>query len=179
MGKLIARVIGVDPGKATGVSVMDLKHSTQPNGIFHNFTVQPGLAFTHDEEGLASVVRILAQTVSEKLDAPLVIACEKYIVTRNSEQSQDIQPLRVTGLFKSIFEVLEIPHYYYEQMPSSAKMAFPNTRLASFGLVAKSMDRHAMDAARHSAFWCLEYANAKVDLDKDHLVDPVTASTNP
>ena len=161
------RIIGVDPGKATGFAVVDLVRAPKlpPDPLLRQFRFSVHSACTFQLEGHAKVIRTLVQTYAT---APydLVVANEKYVVTRLTQQSQDTQSLEVTGSLKAILAVLDVPHTYCEQLPSSAKMLMTDARLAEMlpMINLRRLDDHARDALRHACTWAVAWVQNKTQL---------------
>lgn len=168
--RFIARVIGVDPGKKTGIAVADLEFNgtagTRDKALLGNFTVNVLETATVGEAEFARAWRVLIQDNTVIPDIPLVVVNEHYVVTRISQQSQDTQSLTQTGALKAVMDVLEVPYTYYTQLPSEAKLLINETRLKQLVRDLNGVDGHARDALRHVFTWCSKYVHSKVEFPK-------------
>jgi hypothetical protein len=165
----VVRVMGVDPGKATGVAFVDVVHGDPARGpqdyaLLRNFSVRFLVAATIGYDDHARSLRTLVQTMKPD-GTPFVVVNEKFIVTRLTQQSQDTQSLAVTGALEAVLDLLEVPHGYCQQLPSAAKMLMKDaTMTGRLGLSLKGMDGHSRDALRHACTWAVSYVQNKVQL---------------
>lgn len=165
---LIARIIGVDPGKATGIAICDLVHNAGPpqaHALLQHFAIRVTGLMTVPWHDYPKTLRVIVQDTVDGLDKPLVVACEKYVVTRLTQQSQDTQALEVTGALEAILSILEVPHTYCTQLPSATKHLMTDANMRKyFKFELKGIDGHARDALRQACTWAVGYVNNKVQL---------------
>jgi hypothetical protein len=169
--RFVARVIGVDPGKMSGICVADLEYrgsaGLRDKALFGDFTINIVAIMSVHEDKFVPAWRVLVNDLYV-MDpgAPIVVVNEHFVVTRKSMQTQDIQPLKITGAIRAVMEVLEIPYTYYTQLPSEAKLFINNARLKALTNFDTKIDDHAEDAVRHVLTWCSKYVHSKVEFPK-------------
>lgn len=169
--RFIARIIGVDPGKMTGVCVADLEYKgtagTRDKGLFGDFTVNIiNVASIHEDKFVREWRILVTDMYTLDPGLPIVVVNEHFVVTRKSMQTQDVQALKITGAIKAVMDVLEVPYTYYTQLPSEAKLFINNNRLKALTRFEKKIDDHAEDACRHVLTWCSKYVHSKVEFPK-------------
>lgn len=160
------RVLGCDPGKATGIAVVDLVYSAEnePHVLLGKFQLEVRAAATVPMEGHAKVLRTIIQTYADP-HMDFVVANEKYVVTRLTQQSQDTQSLEVSGTLRAILELLEVPHTYCEQLPSSAKLLMTDRTMKDLMKINLArLDDHAKDALRHACTWAVAWVQNKTQI---------------
>lgn len=155
----VAHVLGVDPGKSTGIAVLTLEFTPgkkpQSYAMLRDFHVHVAVLATARLDNLTSALRFYVDGIPR--DAPLVVSCERYVVTRMSLQTQDTQSLEATGRLNAVLELLEIPHTFVQYTPSQAKPHWPDARLRALGVDLRGTTDHARDALRHGLEWCVRY----------------------
>lgn len=126
--------IGIDPGKATGMTMLDYSDLISPTGLAYG---------THTPE---SVTPALDQFSHYLDDAGGFIVIEKF-VTREGKHGVDTTALRVIGRVEEWLR--DKPYQVYWQLPVEKELA-SNDVLRRLGLWLKGTEqRHIMDATRH------------------------------
>lgn len=130
-----ATVIGLDPGRTTGVAIFSVQGGSQS-------------FISKQVSGPVSVPKILA--IIERWPAPIIVTYEKFIVTRDTgKRSRINETTDVIGAvigYCATREFIDLESH----TASEAKTACPDTRLRELGWYQPHM-RHANDAARHIA----------------------------
>jgi len=166
---LVMVVLGVDPGKHTGLAVVALYHDTQrsdPTGLLPDHRVEFRFGTTVEEADRAGTVREYLMVASGTGNATVQVAAEKYVSTRRTLQSQDHQALEAIGAVKAVLELLGAPEDSLTlQLPSAANTVMTDERLAAMGLLQarrNGLDGHGKDALRHAVFRCVTYVRGIV-----------------
>lgn len=157
-----AYVIGCDPGKLSGLSLVALDETDKISPLFAKFRPRLVMCSSVKMRDFPAAVREYLDATPD--DAPLVVSCERYVVTRRSQQTQDTQSLEMTGSLTAVLAVLGRAHQWVQYMPSQAKTHWPDGTMRAMGLDIAHTTDHARDAVRHALEWCMRYAHAKEDL---------------
>lgn len=133
------RVIGIDPGKVTGICSFAISEEKLPVCVE---------AYELDYVGVGQYLEGMNLVSSET-----VVICEAFIITpQTAKNSQAPWSLEVVGLSRYICAKAGVP--FFLQAPSSAKRLVTDGVLHSGGLYFKGKP-HACDAARHALFYVL------------------------
>jgi len=161
---LVLSVLGVDPGKHTGLALVELYHGAQkkpePTGLVPNHSLRFRFGATVEEQDRATTIREFVVKGSDPGGQPLLVAAEKFTATRRTLQTQDTQALEAIGALKAVMELLGAPQEALElQLPSAAKTVVTDEKLRQMGLLDKTskLDVHGRDALRHAVFRCVTY----------------------
>lgn len=135
-------VLAVDPGKATGIAVIEWSNGEEPK-IVLTTEAQP-----HE---MAQYVRNCISSCSES-GASLIVVCERFVINAQTvRNSQAPYSLEQIGVLKQCLRDAEIDEEsIIWQSPADAKAMFPNEALKKVGYWHKGGEGHALDALRHS-----------------------------
>lgn len=124
-------IIGVDPGKITGVS------------IYTNWKL-----IHHNEIPADEVYEMLAlHTLPALHGLRVIIAAERYVFGVNStRKTRQSDPMKLTGQLEGIAKLHDAEFRLVNQADSK-KMA-PDSKLRELGWYTKTKDGHANDASR-------------------------------
>jgi hypothetical protein len=130
------RIIGVDPGKVTGICSFYLDE----------YSEHPELVTPYELE-LSGV----GQYFQNQLGSfNTVVACEAFIITpQTAKNSQAPWSLETIGIVRYFCEKASVP--FFLQAPSSAKRLVTDGVLKRAGLYFPGKG-HSMDAARHALY---------------------------
>lgn len=158
---LVMSVLGVDPGKKTGLAIVDLHRTTkpEPTGLLPGHVVTFKAGTSVDWLDLAPVTREMLMTMAPPNDdAPIAVAMEKFIATRRTMMTQDTQAMEAIGAVKAVLSLLKAPDEVLTmQLPSAAKNVVTDQRLSQLGLRHARLDSHGKDALRHAVLRCVTY----------------------
>lgn len=138
------KLIGIDPGRKTGMIMLDIQHNQDP---------KPIARATHDP---FDVVRALEQFASEGDGEVLTstrVVIEKY-VPREGVYGKDDTAQTVIGMILQWCQDNGVKPIF--QLPSERTMV-TTAVLQNLGLWLKGHDnRHIMDATRHAVTWLVK-----------------------
>jgi len=127
-------IVGIDPGKSTGIAVLGHNEITHPTLI------------THDTPAPENVTGVLESLLSELDHQQVVIVVERFVL-REGMYGVDTTPIEVIGRIKEWIKNKSYPVHW--QLPTEKELA-TNAVLRRLGLWLKGTDqRHVMDATRH------------------------------
>ncbi len=134
-------VLAVDPGKATGISVLNWVQGSDPE-LLNTAEVQPDEFATHIRSALNMYM---------EMDADLLVVCERFVINAQTvRNSQAPYSLEQIGVLKQCLRDVGIPEEsILWQSPADAKAMFPNPALKKVGYWHKGGEGHALDALRH------------------------------
>lgn len=139
-------IISVDPGKATGVCLVEWSGSQDdvPNVVMSG-EVQPE-EFAKWFETALSIAMSLNQTEN------VSVVCERFTITAQTvRNSQAPYSLEQIGVLKHLCRTNEFdPEKIVFQSPVDAKSMFPNPQLKKVGTWHVGGEGHANDAIRHA-----------------------------
>lgn len=128
-------IVGVDPGKTTGLCVLSATTPLDARVLFH-----------------AQVpVEDMPRTFSALLDAFEVdyVALERFTISGETvKKSRTSAPMDVIGGVKFLCQLHDPEVEVVQQSRSDAKTAYPPERLAELGILVQGT--HARDAAKHA-----------------------------
>ena len=150
-------VIGVDPGKHTGVAVVTFETvgytsaSSPALGLPGNWIPNVGTVLTIEQDGFLPQFRSVLDVVKSR-GGEVHVAVEKFVVTRTAMIGQATQALVVTGYVQAALFYADIPHSFTLQTPGDAKTVYMNKKLRDGGILAPrhGYTDHAIDAIRHA-----------------------------
>ena len=150
-------VVGVDPGKHTGVAVATFETvgytsaSSPTLGLPSNWIPNVGMVLTIEQDAFLPQFKNVLDIVKATGDE-VHVAVEKFVVTRTAMIGQATQALVVTGLVQASLFYASIPHSFSLQTPGDAKTIFTNKKLKDGGILAPrhGYTDHAIDAIRHA-----------------------------
>lgn len=128
-------LVGVDPGKATGIAVWC-------DGCCREHPNKPDVAEVEDSTTAGAVLR---RMLGDHSRLPNLIALERFV--QGSRKTRQPDALQVTGQIGALAAELGIKVVY--QQPGSAKKIAPNALLRRIGWYVASRDQHGNDALRH------------------------------
>lgn len=128
-------LVGVDPGKATGIAVWC-------DGCGREHPDRPDVA---EVENSTTVAKVLLRMLTDHSHRPNLIALERFV--QGSRKTRQPDALQVTGQVGVIAADLGVKVVY--QQPGSAKKIAPNPLLRRIGWYVASRDQHGNDATRH------------------------------
>ena len=136
-------VVGVDPGKASGIAVVewDRESGTIPV-LKYSLETQPE-SFGDD----------VSTALAERANSDeFFVACESFVINAQTvRNSQAPWSLENIGVLKYICRVHKYdPLQIAFQAPVNAKTMFPNQALQKLGIWHKGGEGHANDAIRHA-----------------------------
>ena len=139
-------VLGVDPGKTSGVALIMWSGSSDES---------PVLLFSQEvtEEAYGSVIESAFLTAGMEAEKTIV-ACERFIINqatvRNSQAPYSLEQIGVLKFLCRISRFAPPVEELKFQAPVDAKNMFPNPALKKLGIWHKGGDGHALDAIRHA-----------------------------
>lgn len=139
-------VISVDPGKATGVCLLEWSGSQEDiPTIVMSSEVQP-------EEFAIWFENALSSAFSLNNIENISVVCERFTITAQTvRNSQAPYSLEQIGVLKHLCRVNGFdPEKIVFQSPVDAKSMFPNPQLKKVGTWHKGGEGHANDAIRHA-----------------------------
>lgn len=139
-------VISIDPGKATGVCLMEWSESQDDvPKVVMSAEVQPEEFAKWFETALSISMSLLSV---DKIS----VVCERFTITAQTvRNSQAPFSLEQIGVLKHLCRVNEFdPEKIVFQSPADAKSMFPNPNLKKIGTWHVGGEGHANDAVRHA-----------------------------
>jgi hypothetical protein len=139
------RILAVDPGKATGIAVLDW---------FTPLETEPRLVLSQECQ-MREFAPVIREVLSNSLlseSTELVIVCERFVINAATvRNTQAPYSLEMIGVLKQIMLDYNLdPDALILQSPADAKSIFPNPALKKLGYWHKGDDGHANDAIRHA-----------------------------
>jgi hypothetical protein len=141
-------ILAVDPGKASGIALFELKLNQEPNLIWSG---------EYQMKEYAKPIRE-AIAMSYVQGSPIQVVCERFIINAQTvRNSQAPYSLEQIGILKQTMldEGLD-PDSIFFQSPSDAKGMFDNTKLKKLEYWHRSGEGHALDAIRHGLLRCVK-----------------------
>lgn len=138
------RIIAIDPGLKTGMSVWEIEEGGDPVLIW---------AAELDESEYAPHVR------TELAEHPhLEVVCERFIINaQTAKKSQSGWSLELIGVLKQCLrDVGRSPEEINFQNPSDAMKMFPNPQLKKLGYWYRGGAGHALDSIRHGLLYLVK-----------------------
>lgn len=143
-------VLSVDPGKATGLALLEWNQGSDPK-IIKTAEAQP-----HEFANFVRHTINMCLEFEMDLNTDLIVVCERFVI--NSQTVRNAQApysLEQIGVLKQCLRDAGIPEEsILWQSPADAKAMFPNPALKKVGYWHKGGEGHALDALRH-ALLCL------------------------
>lgn len=130
-------LVGVDPGKVTGVAIW--WDSTEFDGTNH---LDIDTCEVTDASQVPTVIRRMLDG-----QRPTLILCERFNSAGGKALTSQPDAQQIVGMMRSLAEELQCRCVY--QSPGPAKKIMPNSRLKKIGWYTSTKDGHANDAARH------------------------------
>lgn len=140
-------VLGVDPGKTSGIALLLWSGSSDES---------PVLLFSQEatEEAYGGIIEGAFLTAGMEAEKTIV-ACERFVINQATvRNSQAPYSLEQIGVLKFLCRTARLAPPAEEikfQAPVDAKNMFPNPALKKLELWHKGGDGHALDAIRHAA----------------------------
>ena len=145
------RVLAIDPGKLTGVALLER------DGDAVKIIWTDEINVFEDPGGKLRLRGVIdGWSTRQKLDAPLRVVIEKFVITpETGKKSQEATAaLETIGAVKLMCVDASYPlDAIMWQKPSEAKETFPNPKLKRLGLWHRGGAGHALDALRHAAVY--------------------------
>lgn len=137
-------ILAVDPGKATGLALFQLKSGQEPV-----------LAWAREVQQVEYATPI-RETLKEYPDADVV--CERFVINAQTvRNTQAPFSLEQIGILKQcLIDIGRKPDDIYFQSPSDAKGMFDNSKLKKLEYWHKGGEGHALDAIRHGLLRCVK-----------------------
>lgn len=155
MNKRIERVIAIDPGKLTGMAVLerykdDEKHEVR---LLESVEANPDECIPLLREWLSTY----GQPV-EPGQPPVRVAMESFLITvETGKKSQEAAwALETIGAVKQTCRDVKYPVGAIAFFRPSQKSVFPNTRLKKLGIWHVGGKGHALDAIRHGMLYLMQ-----------------------
>lgn len=149
-GARACRLLGVDPGRVTGLFAVDVLSAPLGGWYPDGHPVATSCAFTPAQlapEDVPDFLRFWLENVASS-GCPVVIAVERYVITaRTARLTQQPAALEVTGVVKHLAREAGVP--VVEQLKSNAARLASDDRLRELGWYSRGR-RHETDAARHA-----------------------------
>lgn len=134
-------IIAIDPGKATGIALLDYSEISAPTLIAHG---------THAPDRVIDALDHLAQYLDFYGG---VIVIERFVL-REGMYGVDTSPIGVIDRIKEWAK--NKPHTLVWQLPGEKELV-TNDRLRRLGLWLKGKEqRHIMDAVRHAVLYLVK-----------------------
>lgn len=151
-------MLGVDPGKHTGLARAELWHDPDhQSSLLLSFRLRNLGLMTVELPKLPAALSSMIRT----MPSPQAIAVEKFIVTMHTLQTQETDAIEAIGTVRTIMWAYGLPAQCLSliQKPSDAKPLITNKQLTDLGLtrVMSGQSAHAKDALRHAVLWCSRY----------------------
>lgn len=138
------RIIAIDPGLKTGMSVWEIEGEGPPTLIW---------SAELDEAEYAPQIRV------ELADHPSIeVVCERFIINaQTAKKSQSGWSLELIGVLKQCLrDVGRSPEDINFQNPSDAMKMFPNPALKKLGYWHRGGAGHALDSMRHGLLYLVK-----------------------
>lgn len=152
---MIARVLAVDPGKATGIALLERDINAGTVDILETAELHVLSDDETDGDHLRSLI-LGWRTARQPDEYPTRIVIERFTITPGTgKKSQEAKSaLETIGAVKWFCVQAGYPLEAIEwQAPGDAKEAFPNEKLKRLGLWHRGGAGHALDALRHAALY--------------------------
>ena len=137
-------ILTVDPGKATGIALLEWTKGEPDPLIVWSDEVQP--------DAFAEAVRNGIEYASLNPSFELFVVCERFIINAQTvRNAQAPYSLEQIGVLKQCLRDAGIsPESIIWQSPADAKAMFPNEALKKCGYWHRGGEGHALDALRHA-----------------------------
>ena len=143
------KLIGIDPGRKTGMIMLDIKPNQDP---------QPTAHATHDPFGVVPALDRFAREDNGEVNSTTRVVIEKY-VPREGVHGKDDTAQTVIGMVLQWSRDNGVDPIF--QLPSERAMV-TTAVLKNLGLWLKGHhNRHIMDAARHAVAWLVKMRHYK------------------
>lgn len=141
-------ILAVDPGKASGIALLELKPGDEPKII------------TSGEFQMKEYAKPIRDAIAQArtAKASLQVVCERFVINAQTvRNSQAPFSLEQIGILKQVMldEGLD-PDSIFFQSPSDAKGMFDNPKLKKLEYWYKGGEGHALDAIRHGLLRCVK-----------------------
>lgn len=141
-------ILAVDPGKASGIALLELKPGDEPRII------------TSGEFQMKEYAKPIRDAIAQARTAKagLQVVCERFVINAQTvRNSQAPFSLEQIGILKQVMldEGLD-PDSIFFQSPSDAKGMFDNPKLKKLEYWYKGGEGHALDAIRHGLLRCVK-----------------------
>jgi hypothetical protein len=164
-------VLGVDPGKATGFAVVRVTRDPtakrrNPDHYAAHFSSFTMTTVTHCTITMNESFTVFDEAIKRIApEAAVMVACERFTVSRISQATQDTQSLEVIGMLKAAMQKHSLMPALRLQSASDAKHCFNNWALHQAGLVPKGqkLSDHEFDALRHIAFAVFRWVHTRTE----------------
>lgn len=135
------RVMSIDPGKMTGISVTERTGSDEPILIYTGEV---------DEEDFAGIVRAWLTKYPD-----IIVVCERFVINaQTAKNSQAPYSLELIGVMKQCIQDTGRGRLDFTfQTPVDAKTMFPNPALKKLEYWHRGGEGHALDAIRHNLLY--------------------------
>lgn len=149
--KSMPRILAVDPGKATGIAVLEWFPDVK---LDIPIAKDPKLTLSQEcqMKEFAPVIREVLRCFVPDRTEKLYVVCERFVINAATvRNTQAPYSLEMIGVLKQIMLDFGIdPDTLIFQSPADAKSMFPNPALKKLGYWHKGEDGHANDAIRHA-----------------------------
>lgn len=164
----VATVVGIDPGKHTGICMLEVHEDSKPNQWWPPLkyaTVTPKLLITCHT--YADTRRFVSNLLEElRSESRLVISIEHFVFTRTAMMGGSHETLLVTGAVQAFADVYTPKaQVFTDQKPADAKLI---SMAVLNGLAIRSpgdkSDDHAHMAARHALVTSRRIVTGKIKI---------------
>lgn len=163
-------ILGIDPGKATGVFVLHIDEFDIPNSIYYEGKVlEPGGVLRYADTTLDTFCNINPDASRN------LLSVESFLITSaTGKKSQQSDALEIIGQLKTLPK--KYPVTLSMQGPGLAKKVATNKRLKKLGFFHSGHEnRHINDAARHAIVPLLNsFPNVLLNLLECDTINPRT-----
>lgn len=142
------RILAIDPGKASGISLFEYKVGEEPKLLATG---------EYQMQEYARPIRLaLASALEDKVQ--IFIVCERFIINAQTvRNTQAPYSLEMIGVAKQIMLDYGIdPDTLIFQSPSDAKAMFPNPALKKLDYWFVGGEGHSLDSIRHGLLRCVK-----------------------
>ena len=136
------RILAIDPGKASGISLFEYQVGEEPKLISTG---------EYQMREYAQPIRLaIASALNDKVQ--ILVVCERFIINaQTAKNTQAPYSLEMIGVAKQIMLDYGIdPDTLVFQSPSDAKAMFPNPALKKLDYWFVGGEGHSLDSIRHA-----------------------------
>lgn len=150
--RYVMRLIGVDPGKLTGVCSLNIDENKEIHNVEH---------LELDPMGYGNYIEQVYKDWRVAGNKPIVV-CESFIITAaTAKKSPQPYSLELIGVTKFFMAKAGIQLVF--QTPAQAKRLASNDILKAAGLYKATKGGHAADSARHLCYYLMTEMHALQD----------------
>jgi hypothetical protein len=134
-------ILSVDPGKASGIALFEVKPDSEPELLWSGEYQQHEYAFPIRK----------AFNYAQSRETRLEVVCERFTINAQTvKNSQAPYSLEQIGILKQVMlDFGRDPEDIYFQSPADAKAMFNNEKIRILDFWHRGGEGHALDAIRH------------------------------